>query len=204
MARPYRLGKRGDAVDETRQRILEVATDLLIASGFHPVSIEEVAARAGTSRPTVYRYFGTKLGLFEAVAWHMLASAGLERLDEARQLPDARMALRMFLRENCRMFSEVGDGLRALDAARDEPEVAMILEVTYYGRRIESLQNLAARLAEQGALNPGWTEAHAVDTLVVLTSVEVFEALTKHRGRSWTEVADRLVEMSTAFASPAS
>jgi len=200
MAQAYRLGKRGEAADETRERVLEAATELLIASGFHPVSVEAVAIRAGTSRPTVYRYFGTKLGLFEAVAWKMLAAAGLERIDDARQLADARMALRTFLRENCRMFAKVGEGLRALDAARDEPAVAKILDLTYYGRRIESLQHLAARLRDEGVLKTGWTADEAVDALMVLTSAEVCEALTKHRGRTSNEAADRLIEMSTSFA----
>jgi AcrR family transcriptional regulator len=200
VTRAYRLGRREDSAAGTRQRILDVATEMMTAAGFHPVAIDEIAARAGTSRPTVYRHFGSKLGLFEAVAWNVLATAGIGRLDEARQLSDPVEALREFLRANCRMFSEMGSQLSAaLDVARHEPDIAQILEVTYYGRRIESLQHLAGRLVDAGRINPEWTRDQVVDALVVLTNVETFESLNRHRSRSWHEIADRLFDLSAAF-----
>lgn len=172
----------------------------MTASGFHPVAIDEIAARAATSRPTVYRHFGSKIGLFEAVAWDILATAGLARLDEARNLTDPIEALREFLRANCRMFAEMSTRLSAaLDVARHEPDIARILEVTYYGRRIESLRHLAARLVDAGHVSPEWTNDQVVDALVVLTNVETFESLNRHRSRSWQEIADGLFDLSAAF-----
>jgi AcrR family transcriptional regulator len=200
MTRTYRLGRREDAAASTRRRILDVATELMTASGFHPVGIDEIAARAGTSRPTVYRHFGSKVGLFEAVAWNVLSSAGIARLDGARELGDPVVALREFLRANCRMFAEMGTRLSAaLDVARHEPEIAQILEVTYYGRRIDSLQQLTGRLVEGGHVKTEWTNDQVVDALVVLTNVETFESLNRHRSRSWQEIADRLFDLSAAF-----
>ena len=113
MTRAYRLGRREDAAAATRRRILDVATELMTASGFHPVAIDDIAAQAGTSRPTVYRHFGSKVGLFEAVAWNVLSTAGIARVDEARELDDPLVALREFLRANCRMFAEMGTRLSA-------------------------------------------------------------------------------------------
>lgn len=199
--RAYRLGKRAEAAEETRRRILDAARESITESGFHPVSVEEVASRAGASRPTVYRHFGSKAELLEAVAWDVVASAGgLDRLDEARQLPNVLEALHRFLRENCRLFSEIGDALRTtLNVARDEPEVARILDVTYYGRRVESLEHLAGRLDEEGALAPGWTPERATEALMILTSIETFEALTERRGHSPEEAADVLIAMTRGF-----
>ena len=200
MTRAYRLGRREDAAGATRRRILDVATEMMTASGFHPVAIDEIAAHAGTSRPTVYRHFGSKTGLFEAVAWNVLSAAGIARLDEARELSDPVVALREFLRANCRMFAEMGTRLSAaLDVARHEPEVAQILEITYYGRRIDSLQHLARRLVEGGHVRTEWTNDQVVDVLVVLTNVETFESLNRHRSRNWQEIADRLFDLSAAF-----
>ena len=200
MTRTYRLGRREASAAATRQRILDVATELMTAAGFHPVGIDEVAAEAAVSRPTVYRHFGSKLGLFEAVAWNVLSLAGIARLDEARQLADPIEALREFLRANCRMFAEMGTRLStALDVARHEPEIAQILEVTYYGRRIESLAQLTARLVDAGHVKQEWTKDAVVDALVVLTNVETFESLNRHRSRSWQKIADRLFDLSAAF-----
>ena len=87
----------------------------------------------------------------------------------------------------------------ALDVARHEPDIAQILEVTYYGRRIDSLQHLAARLVDAGHIKPEWTHDQVVDALVVLTNVETFESLNQHRSRSWQEIADRLFDLTSAF-----
>lgn len=200
MTRTYRLGRRDHAAAATHKRILDVATELMTASGFHPVAIDEIAIQAGTSRPTIYRHFGSKLGLFEAVAWNVLSNAGIARLDAARQLDDPVDALREFLRENCRMFAAMGNQLSlALDVARHEPEVAQILGTTYYGKRIESLQHLVGRLVDAGLVAPSWTNEQVVDTLLIFTNVETFESLHRHRSRSWSEIADRLFALSAAF-----
>lgn len=203
MTRKYKLGRREESAAATRRRILDVATELMTASGFHPIAIDEIAAQAATTRPTIYRHFGSKVGLFEAVAWNVLSAAGIERLDKARQLDDPVAALHEFLRANCRMFAEMGTGLSAaLDAARTEPEIAKILDITYYGRRIESLQHLAGRLVDAGHVSAGWSSEKVVDALVVLTNVETFGSLHRHRSRSWQEIADALIELSNAFVDP--
>jgi AcrR family transcriptional regulator len=49
---------------ETRQRISDVATGLFFARGFDAVTIEEIAAAANVSKPTVFNYFARKEDLF--------------------------------------------------------------------------------------------------------------------------------------------
>ena len=66
--RPYRLGQRQAATDETRARILAAARELLAASdGLTGFSIEAVARQADVARMTVYYQFGSKPGLLEAL-----------------------------------------------------------------------------------------------------------------------------------------
>ena len=43
-----------------------IATGLFSERGFHGVSVDEVAALAGVTKPMVYAYFGSKEGLFDA------------------------------------------------------------------------------------------------------------------------------------------
>jgi AcrR family transcriptional regulator len=52
---------------ERREQLLDVGRALLAAKGFDGTSIEEIAQRAGVSKPVVYEHFGGKEGLYAAV-----------------------------------------------------------------------------------------------------------------------------------------
>lgn len=56
----------------TSDRLLEAAAELLQAGGVEAVSTRAVAAAAGTQPPILYRRFGDKDGLIEAVTLHIL------------------------------------------------------------------------------------------------------------------------------------
>ncbi|MFC7739831.1 TetR/AcrR family transcriptional regulator [Nocardiopsis composta] len=55
---------------EPRRRILEAAAGLLAEGGPEAASTRAVAAAAGVQAPTLYRLFGDKQGLLEALAAH--------------------------------------------------------------------------------------------------------------------------------------
>ncbi|CAN5591439.1 TetR/AcrR family transcriptional regulator [soil metagenome] len=55
------------SAEERREQLLDVATELVGEQGFHAVSIEAVARRAGISRPIVYKHFGDLATLLEAM-----------------------------------------------------------------------------------------------------------------------------------------
>ena len=52
---------------QRRAQLLDVSRDLFAERGFEATSIEEVAHRAGVSKPIVYEHFGGKEGLYEVV-----------------------------------------------------------------------------------------------------------------------------------------
>jgi TetR/AcrR family transcriptional repressor of uid operon len=54
--------------DPVSERILDAAVSLVAASGTRHLTMEDVARRARVGRMTVYRRFGDKLGLLEALA----------------------------------------------------------------------------------------------------------------------------------------
>jgi AcrR family transcriptional regulator len=56
--------------EASRQRIVEAATELLTRKGREAVTTRAVAAAAGVQAPVIYRLFGDKDGLLEAVAEH--------------------------------------------------------------------------------------------------------------------------------------
>jgi AcrR family transcriptional regulator len=53
--------------EQRREQLLDVTRELVGESGFHSVSIEAVARRAGISRPIVYGHFHDLGGLLEAM-----------------------------------------------------------------------------------------------------------------------------------------
>ena len=72
--------------DATSLRILDAALDLAVASGIRNLTMDDVARRAAVGRMTVYRRFGDKARLVEALAAREGARC-LAELDAATQ-PD--------------------------------------------------------------------------------------------------------------------
>ena len=60
---------------DRRQQILLAAQQLFVERGFEQTTMGDIAARLGTSRPTIYTYFATTSAILEA-----LFESGLERL----------------------------------------------------------------------------------------------------------------------------
>ncbi|MBS0278354.1 MAG: TetR/AcrR family transcriptional regulator [Proteobacteria bacterium] len=60
-------GKKIDAADDKRARLLAAALDLFETRGFDGVAVPEIAAKAGVAVGTVYRYFETKEALVNAL-----------------------------------------------------------------------------------------------------------------------------------------
>ena len=52
---------------DNRAGLLSAALNLFAARGFDAVGVQEVAATAGVTKPTLYHFFGSKVGLLEAL-----------------------------------------------------------------------------------------------------------------------------------------
>src|SRR5919204_1616078 len=53
--------------EQRREQLLDVTKELVGERGFHGLSVDAVARRAGVSRPIVYSHFGDLQGLLEAM-----------------------------------------------------------------------------------------------------------------------------------------
>ena len=96
--RPYQLGQRQAAVDETRRKVLTAARDLLTEpAATAAFTVDAVARRADVARATVYYRFGSKAGLLEALFDDLAANGRMDRLAEAFTTPDHDEALRTFV-----------------------------------------------------------------------------------------------------------
>ena len=76
--------------DGTRERIVATAAELLARDGREAVTTRAVAAAAGVQAPTIYRLFGDKTGLLDAVTEHgfqaYLADKGTATTDPVADL----------------------------------------------------------------------------------------------------------------------
>jgi AcrR family transcriptional regulator len=98
--------------EERREQLLDVTKRIVVASGFHAVSIEGVAREAGVSRPIVYGHFQDLAGLLEAL---------IDR-ESGRALGQLESVLPSNLDEGDRV-EQLVSGLRTyLEAAQAEPE----------------------------------------------------------------------------------
>jgi len=68
MAREYKLKRRAESQDETRQRIVEATIALHQTVGPAATTISDIAERAGVGRVTVYRHFPDEPTLSPAAA----------------------------------------------------------------------------------------------------------------------------------------
>src|SRR5258708_18006977 len=64
---PARSGRRRMTGKERREQLLDIGRRLFAERGFEGTSIEEIAAKAGVSKPVVYEHFGGKEGLYAVV-----------------------------------------------------------------------------------------------------------------------------------------
>ena len=65
--RPYSSSLRSEQAEQTRERIVRAAVDLLSGADAGDLSMNEVAGRAGVSVRTVYRNFATREALLDGV-----------------------------------------------------------------------------------------------------------------------------------------
>jgi AcrR family transcriptional regulator len=59
---------------ERREQLLDIGRSLFAAKGFDATSVEEIAQRAGVSKPVVYEHFGGKEGLYAVVVDREMSS----------------------------------------------------------------------------------------------------------------------------------
>jgi AcrR family transcriptional regulator len=67
LAKVRRDGRARMTGKERREQLLDVGRSLFARKGFDATSVEEIAQKAGVSKPVVYEHFGGKEGLYAVV-----------------------------------------------------------------------------------------------------------------------------------------
>jgi AcrR family transcriptional regulator len=169
---------KGETIDveRTRRKIRKAATELFYREGT-AIGVHDLAQRAGVSKPSIYRHFGSKEGLLEdvlrqrsdrVVAW--LRAASHEPSDPVERALAVFDALRGWYTEP--HFR----GCAIVKAATEEQVVdgpARRLAGVHLGRHLELLTALAA---DTGVPDP---EPVGRQLLILLEGATVVAALTR-------------------------
>ena len=140
-----RLPPKQDRARQTRERLLDVAGELLAEVGIERISTNMIAARAGLTPPALYRYFGDKYAVIEALGRRLMErqNAVLDRWI-ARHAPAGIAA----------MADHIGDLLTQNAAVtRAEPGAVWILRALHASPqlvhvRLESHRHVTDRLTD--------------------------------------------------------
>jgi AcrR family transcriptional regulator len=193
--RPYEQRARAEEAERTRTRIIEAVFERLREAPAEPVAIERIARMAGVARSTVYAIFGSRAGLFEAVARELSERSGYGRLLQAKHEPDAREHLRAGMRAASRMLAANRDVYRALYSMGElDAEAVGGAVQRVHEERSRGMARLAGRLAEQGVLREGLSVKDAEHVLWMLSSFDSFDALYTGRGLSLKRTTDLLID----------
>ena len=103
---------------ERREQLLDVGRALFAEKGFDATSTEEIAARAGVSKPVVYEHFGGKEGVYAVVVDREMSDL-LDRLTRALSAGHPRELVERAALALLTYIEEEADGFRVL--TRDSP-----------------------------------------------------------------------------------
>jgi AcrR family transcriptional regulator len=173
--RRYRMTARADAVRHTSERILDAAIEVFWEQPTDRLSLDEVARRAGVTKQTVLRHFGTRSGLLAAAGERTLAAVRTERGGVPTGDLDAALASLLD------HYERMGDGvLRMLAEEVRNPALTPIVE---RGRDLHAQwceTVFAPSLAGLGSA----ARSRRLAQLIAVTDVYTWKLLSRDRGLS--------------------
>ena len=197
-ARRYVSPLRQEGAARTRLAVLDAARELFIAQGYAATTVDQIARRAGVSKPTVFAAAGSKQAILKQLRDITLAGddepvpvAQRPWYREALAEPDPRRALRLYARNATaihRRSADVHEVLRA--AAASDKDLQQLWRASEDERRGGATIVVDA-LRQKWRLKAGLDRAAAIDIVWVLTSSEIFWRLVRirrwspHRFESW-------------------
>ena len=136
---------------ETAEKILAVASKMFAEKGFANVSVRDICRETGTTAPVIYYYFGSKKGLFDAVARKQISMGDfIGKLSKASSATDSRTGLESFISTYLSSFPEhtFDIGLYMRDSATLDKRSAQIVS-----EDLERIRSLAVGLVEMSMAN---------------------------------------------------
>jgi AcrR family transcriptional regulator len=150
--------------EPTRQAILAAATELLLTRGLAAVSMDAVAARAGVSKATIYRWWPTKETLALDALYEQLTEPSPEPPDTGTLRGDLLALLLGFTeRVGDRPFGRVIGAL--ITEAATDPVFGALYRERYVEPRRAQAREIFQRAIGRGEIGVGTDVEAAIDLL---------------------------------------
>ena len=189
--RRYVSPLRRDAAARTRQAVLDAARELFAAQGYTATTIEQIAGRAGVSKPTVFAAVGSKQAILKQLRDIALAGddepvpvAQRPWYREALAEPDPRRALRLYARNATAIHRRAADVHEVLRAAAASDQDLHGLWRASEDERRGGATIVVDALLQKCPLKAGLDRAAAIDIVWILTASDIFWQLA--RTRRWS------------------
>ena len=178
--RSYQSSRRDEAALATRRSILAAATELFLHQGYGATTIDQIAARAGVSRPTVFAT-GSKAQLLKLARDVAMAGdddddvTSRDRFQRMLAEPDAGTSLDLFAEHVAGLlgrYAELDQVVRS--ASGTDPEVYALWQSSE-DQRLKAARLVAANLAGKATLSVPRREA--AEVLWLLMAPDVYHRL---------------------------
>jgi AcrR family transcriptional regulator len=191
VARRYVSPLRRDAAARTRQAVLDAARELFAAQGYMATTVDEIAGRAGVSKPTVFAAAGSKQAILKQLRDIALAGddepvpvAQRPWYREALAEPDPRRALRLHAHNATAIHARSADVHEVLRAAATSDKDLHDLWRASEDERRGGATIVVDALLQKSRLKPGLDRAAAIDIVWILAASDIFWRLV--RARRWS------------------
>ncbi|MGV2984251.1 TetR/AcrR family transcriptional regulator [Microbacterium sp. AGC85] len=155
----------------TRQRLLDAAAALFTDRGYHPVTIDDIATAAGTTRPTFYAHFTSKADVTRALWNEMVELPSRQLWDDVATIvstiPTHPELLRAWLEQLMDYWWEEGPIIVAL-------REASIIEPGIKERRDTARETITATMRHSMAAPTAMTDSERA-----IRALAAFELLTQ-------------------------
>ncbi len=195
---------------ETRQAILAAAHELFVAQGYGATTVDQIAAKAGVSKPTVFASVGNKQAVLTAVRDVALAGDDLPVAVADRPAfqavlaePDPRRAVALMachLADLWSRYAPIADILHGA-ASNGEPALQELWD-TSQQQRLTAARSFITALAGKGSLRDGLDHHTASDIAWLHMAPDNYQRLTAGRGWSPAAYQQWLTDTLTAALLP--
>jgi len=176
--------------DDTRARILDATRRLLEEHGPSRTALKDVAAAAGVSRQAVYLHFENRIGLLVALVDHVDQVEGLaDATAPILAAPSGRAALERTIRVLAEYAPRIHRIASVIEAASLSDEAMAAAFADRMDQRRRSFRRVFERIADEGALQEGFSVDTATDAFWALTTPRSFDDLVIKRGWSVEQYA---------------
>lgn len=176
--------------DNKRRQIIDAAIECFATTGYHAVSISDLARHAGISKGLMYNYFSSKEELLKAIFHETMGELMLIFDPDHSTEINRDMLLRYF----DRLFSHLKSNLllwKMYMAIFSQPAVLVILSEEIQAASTEPLRLIGDYFKKQGVKKP----ALEVAFLSTLSSGVIYEYIADPENYPLEQIKDRIISL---------